>query len=243
MNLLVDIGNTRTKWAVLKDGQLIPGQALINQQITRQALVESWKMLTTPEHLAIACVGRVPLLEQVRAAAVELWPTVGIIPVSSQAHAFGVQNAYQQPEALGVDRWLGLVAVRNHYPLPACIVGCGTAITIDLIDLDGRHQGGMICPGLTLMKKSLAAGTEALDFYDAEYDFGPANFTQAAIYSGTLSAAVGLIAYVLNKQSNTMQLILTGGDAELVAAHLETKAIVDSDLVLRGLAIVVENRL
>ena len=54
-----------------------------------------------------------PLLELVLAVAVELWPTIEIIPVKSQAHAFGVYNAYQQPEKLGVDRWLALVAVRQ----------------------------------------------------------------------------------------------------------------------------------
>lgn len=245
MILLIDIGNTRLKWAVLEDedGVLTPGQALNNKQINGEALVESWKMLPTPVRLVLACVGSVPVLSQVQAVAAELWPSISMVSVSSQAHAFGVHNAYLHPETLGVDRWLGLVAVRNHHALPACVVGCGTAITVDLIDLDGKHQGGMICPGLTLMKKSLAAGTEALHFDETEYDVGPANFTQAAIYSGTLSAAAGLIEYVMSKQANSMQLILTGGDAELIAAHLETKAIIVPDLVLRGLAIVAENRL
>ena len=222
---------------------LITGHALVNQQITRHELVETWKMQTPPERLAIACVSSTPLLELVLAVAVELWPTIEIIHVKSQAHAFGVYNAYQQPEKLGVDRWLALVAVRNHYQLPACIVDCGTAITVDLIDADGKHQGGLISPGLTLMKKSLAEGTEALQFHETNYVFGPANFTEAAIYSGTLSAAVGLIEHVLTKQSNAMQLILTGGDAEIIAAQLEIKPIVDPDLVLRGLAIVLEGQL
>jgi type III pantothenate kinase len=243
MNLLVDSGNTRLKWAILQNGGLITGHALVNQQITRHGLIETWKMLTPPERLAIACVSSSPLLELVLAVAVKLWPTIEIIPVKSEAHAFGVYNAYQQPEKLGVDRWLALVAARNHYQLPACIVDCGTAITVDLLDADGKHQGGLISPGLTLMKKSLAEGTEALQFHESNYDFGPANFTEAAIYSGTLSAAVGLIEHVLTKQSNAMQLILTGGDAEIIAAQLETKLIIDTDLVLRGLAVVLESQL
>lgn len=243
MNLLVDMGNTRLKWAVMQDGVLVTGQTLVNQKITRNELVETWKMQTPPERLAIACVSRAPLLELVLAVAVELWPTIDIIPAKSQAHAFGVHNAYQQPEKLGVDRWLALVAVRNHYQIPACIVDCGTAITVDLIDADGKHQGGLINPGLTLMKKSLAEGTEALQFHETNYVFGPANFTEAAIYSGTLSAAVGLIEHVLTKQSNAMQLILTGGDAAIIATQLGIKPIIDTDLVLRGLAIVLEGQL
>jgi type III pantothenate kinase len=240
MNLLIDSGNTRLKWAMLQDDGLITGHALLNQQITRHTLVEAWNTQTPPERIAIACVGSTPLFELVLAVAVELWPNIKIIPVKSEAQAFGVQNAYQQPEKLGVDRWLALVAVRNYYHLPACIVDCGTAITVDLIDADGRHQGGVICPGLTLMRKSLAEGTAGLQFHETNYAAGPANFTEAAIYSGTLSAAAGLIEHVLSKQSNDTHLILTGGDAGIIATQLTIKPIVDADLVLRGLAVVLD---
>ena len=243
INLLVDSGNTRLKWALLQEGGLVTGHALVNQQITRHELVETWKMQTPPERLAIACVSSTPLLELVLAVAVELWPAIKIVQVKSEAHAFGVHNAYQQPEKLGVDRWLALVAVRNLYQKPACIVDCGTAITVDLIDADGNHQGGLISPGLTLMKKSLAAGTAALQFHETNHDFGPANYTEAAIYSGTLAAAVGLIEHVLTRQSKAMAVILTGGDADIIARQLRVKPVVDADLVLRGLAIVLEGKL
>ena len=237
MNFLVDSGNTRLKWAVMQDGELMSSHALVNQQLTRHELIAAWKRLR-PERLVIACVSRAPLLELVRTVAVELWPSIDIIDVKSQAHAFGVHNAYLQPEKLGVDRWLALVAVRKLYHQAACIVDCGTAITVDLIDADGKHQGGLISPGLTLMKKSLAAGTEALPFDETSHVAGPANFTAAAIYSGTLAAAVGLIEHVVSKQVSPVSVILTGGDAELIAAQLAFKPTVDADLVLRGLVIV-----
>ena len=240
MNLLIDGGNTRLKWAMLQDGELLTSHALLNQQITRQQLIEAWKLQPPPKRLAIACVSAAPLLDLMLAVAVELWPTVDIISVKSQAHAFGVHSAYQQPEKLGVDRWLTLVAVRNHYHKPACIVDCGTAITVDLIDADGGHQGGFISPGLTLMKKSLATGTAGLQFHETKYIVGPANFTESAIYSGTLLATVGLIEHVLSKQASATQLILTGGDAEIIATQLAIKPIIETDLVLRGLAVVLE---
>jgi type III pantothenate kinase len=242
MNLLIDVGNTRLKWATLQDGALIKGRTLVNRFITLHELIETWKNLKPPERLAIACVSANSLLEMVMAAANELWQSVDIVTVKSEYQAFGVYNAYQHPEKLGVDRWLGLVAVRNHYPLPACVVDCGTAITLDLIDLGGKHQGGMICPGLMLMKKSLAEGTASLQFHEKAYDIGPANFTEAAIYNGTLAAAVGLIEHVVKNQSKTLHLILTGGDAEIIAAQLEIKFIIDTDLVLRGLALILENQ-
>jgi type III pantothenate kinase len=242
MNLLVDMGNTRLKWGGAKGGQIITGQSLMNICIDRQELLDLWKDIARPRRLAVSCVSTNRLLELVQSVALELWPDVDIVLVKSQAQAFGVTNTYQQPEKLGVDRWLSLVAVWLQYQSPACIVDCGTAITVDLIDADGRHQGGLICPGLTLMKNSLAQGTEALSVSETKHIFGPANFTEAAIYSGTLAAAIGLVEHVLAKQPATMQLILTGGDAELIAGQLDVASIVEPDLVLRGLLCVLEGR-
>ncbi len=240
MNLLIDMGNTRLKWGQAKGGQIIAGRSLANSRINRHELVELWKGILPPRRIAVSCVTANRLLELVQSVAFELWLDVDMVWVKSQARALGVTNAYQQPEKLGVDRWLSLIAVWRQYRRPACIVDCGTAITVDLIDADGKHQGGLISPGLMLMKKSLGQGTEALPVSETNYAFGLADFTEAAIYSGTLAAAVGLIEHVLTKQAENTQLVLTGGDAELIAEQLDVAFIVDPDLVLRGLAGVLE---
>lgn len=240
MNLLIDMGNTRLKWAVTTAGQIIPGQSLLNTRINRDELIRLWKGAYRPRRIVVSCVSAGRLLELVQSVARELWLDVDIILVKSQAQAFGVINAYQQPEKLGVDRWLSLVAVWQQYQAPACIVDCGTAITVDVIDAGGKHQGGLISPGLTLMKQSLRQGTEALPVSSASYACGLADSTEAAIYSGTLMAAIGLIEHVLAQQPAGMRLILTGGDAELIAGQLNAVSTVDPDLVLRGLLCVLE---
>lgn len=240
MNLLIDMGNTRLKWGGAKGGEIIVGQSLINARVNRQELIELWQDIARPRRIAVSCVSANQLLEQVQIAAVELWPDVDFILVKSQAQAFGVTNAYQQPGKLGVDRWLSLIAAWQQYQCPACIVDCGTAITVDLIDAEGRHQGGLISPGLTLMKKSLGQGTEGLTFSDNRRAFGLANDTEAAIYSGTLIAAIGLIEHVSAKLAKNSRLILTGGDAGHIAAQLGMAAIIEPDLVLRGLLCVLE---
>ncbi len=240
MNLLIDIGNTRMKWAVSKNRHIIAGQPLANHRLDRQQLITLWKSIIRPQHIAIACVSARSLLALVQSVANELWPDVDILRVQAQAHAFGVTNAYPQPEKLGVDRWLTLVAARQGYALPACIVDCGTAITVDLLAGQGNHQGGFISPGLRLMRQTLAEGTNALPFSESRHTLQPATTTEAAIYSGTLSAAIGLIEHVLKKQPETIQLILTGGDAELIAEQLLIPVVIDMDLVLRGLAIILD---
>lgn len=240
MNLLIDMGNTRLKWAVSKNYHIIAGQTLVNEHLEQRRLTALWQNLVRPKRVAIACVSAGALLGLVRAVVDELWPDMEIVLVHAQARAFGVTNAYPQPEKLGVDRWLALVAARKYYHHPVCIVDCGTAITVDLLDIQGGHQGGLISPGLMLMKQALSQGTDALPFSDACHDLKPANFTEAAIYSGTLSAAIGLIEHVLKQQSESTMLILTGGDAMLIAEHLKMPFIIDAELVLRGLAIVLE---
>lgn len=239
MSLLVDMGNTRLKWAVLENGQLLTGQTVLNEQYIEPLLLNLWRPLPPPQQLVIACVTANHTLELVIEVARLLWSDIKIVRVSSQARSFGVFNAYAPPEKLGVDRWLALIAARQAYAMPACIVDCGTAITVDLLDAEGRHLGGFISAGLTLMKKSLAGGTNALPFSQSVYPLEAANFTEAAIYSGTLLAAVGLIEQVIAKQaSSSLSVILTGGDAELIAPHLSVTPLIDVDLVLRGLAIV-----
>lgn len=240
MNLLIDIGNTRIKWGIAANGHILTGSPLLAGQTDRQGLADAWKNISRPVRIAMSCVNAAAISETVRASALEFWPDADIIQVNTQAQGFGVYNAYLNPEKLGVDRWLALVAVRNLYQQPACIVDCGTAITVDLIDEKGRHLGGMICPGLTMMKKSLSEGTERLIFDQERHHTGPATSTEAAIYSGTLTAVIGLIEHVVSEQPKNSLLILTGGDAQLVASQLVDKAIVDADLVLRGLAIVLE---
>lgn len=239
MNLLVDMGNTRLKWAVADNGQLVTGDALLNEYINQPTLLALWQALTPPEQLVIACVTARDTLELVIATARVLWADIDIIRVNSQTQTFGIINAYAQPEKLGVDRWLVLVAARHFYSLPACVVDCGTAITVDLLDADGRHTGGFISAGLMLMKKSLAGGTNALPFSNTAYPLATADFTEAAIHNGTLLAAVGLVEQVTARHDE-LSVILTGGDAEFIAPHLSVAPLVDIDLVLRGLAMVAQ---
>jgi type III pantothenate kinase len=240
MSLLIDMGNTRLKWAVLDNGQLITGQPLLNTQLNESVLLNAWQAITPPKQVVIGCVTANQSLKLVTAVAVALWSDIKISRVSSQTHTFGIINAYAPPEKLGVDRWLALVAARHYYSLPVCIVDCGTAITVDLLAADGQHLGGFISAGITLMKQSLANGTNALPFTASQHSLEPAKFTEAAIYSGTLLAAVGFIEQVLAKQVKPMSLILTGGDAALIAPHLSVTPLIDADVVLRGLAIIAQ---
>lgn len=243
MYLLVDIGNSRLKWGVCDENRLEFGSPLNYRASDFDALLFSlWRALPKiPQRMAISCVGSKAVLNRVRNMALSLWPSLAVVLVQSESAAHGVVNGYEHPEKLGVDRWLCLVAARRMWPTSVCIADCGTAITLDLLDANGCHQGGLICPGLTLMKQSLSKGTADLDFSEQSGALRIARNTEEAIFSGTLYAAIGLIKAVLMEQEQDIKLILTGGDADLIARHIDYQASVVPDLVLKGLSFVLSD--
>lgn len=237
MQILIDIGNTRLKWLRAQAGMLSAVSALdYRDDNFLPILRRQWQSLPPPLRIGMACVGPGTVRDGVVALAKELWPAADCRIAGAQAAAYGVYNGYAQPEKLGVDRWLALVAAHRHYPGACLIVDCGTAITLDWL-LAGRHQGGMICPGLRLMKKSLAAETVALTYQTGVTAAGLADHTAAAIDAGVLNAAVGLIANVYHGLTQPSRLLLTGGDAGLLSAHLPLPHTVDASLVFKGLDI------
>ncbi len=238
MKVLMDIGNTRIKWCIDDSKGVESYRAIAHRNISFISQVQqAWEAIDTPDVLAIASVSKKIIAQQLIELARTLWPHVSVIIAKSQAQGGGVINAYPQADKLGVDRWLGLIALRHYYPGCSCIVDCGTAITVDVLNQQGLHLGGLISPGLQTMKHSLFKGTEDLAYAERHYAAGLANFTESAIYSGTLYAASGLIEKAVSELCSCQTIVLTGGDADLLAQHLTFKLIVDADLVLKGLSL------
>lgn len=234
MNLLLDLGNSRLKWACSKNNQLQIGQTLSHSEITPQKLRVLWQDLQ-PEKMGISCVGKAELLSVITTMAVELWGGINLYSAETQKEAFGVKNGYLQSETLGIDRWLAVCAAKQKTNLPVCVVDCGTAITIDVLNENGVHQGGVICAGLNLMKTALALNTAALPFVNCAKKRGLGIETEAAIYNGTLFAACGLIEKIMNQQPSNTLLFLTGGDAKIISEQLNHAFSLETNLVLDGL--------
>ncbi len=238
MNLLVDIGNTRLKWAVQQLGNLDSFGALVhNQENFSATLIASWRLLELPNCIYIACVSSTELKQLLITIIGQLWPNCPIQEIHTKKQSHGLSNAYLNPEKLGVDRWLAMQGAFRHYSAPFCVVDFGTAITLDVIDEQGQHLGGMIMPGLTLLKQSLSKGTADLSFSSESHKQGLANYTQAAIYNGCLYAVKGFIEAGLMQTAQTSHLILTGGDAEFLANTLKLDAVIDTELIFKGMVL------
>lgn len=240
MNLLIDIGNSRIKWATLDDKGLSETQFFDRKPTgLKTQFNKIWKPLKSVETIWVSNVAGDKIATQLTEWIEKNWQLTPNF-VHAEAKRFGVANAYDKPETLGVDRWLGLVAVRQHLKKACCIIDCGTAITVDIITADGQHQGGFILPGLGLMRSTLAAGTDALTETTDDVSFNMlATNTYSAIQAGTLYSITAtlenLIRDIQQSFDDNIRFVISGGDADAVLSLLPDNVEHDSDIVLKGL--------
>ena len=241
MKLLIDIGNSRLKWTLADATTLANVQSLDYRLASNwEILAADWQTLSEREYILIASVAASECLDKLMSLLKPLWTNCPVHRIEVIASFAGVDIAYSNPRALGVDRWLALLATQHYYAGKNCIVDCGTAITVDLLNTKGEHQGGLIVPGLQLMRASLQAGTADLPLVSDAQLVLAADNTESAIASGSIWAATGLIETVMRK-SHSQQLILTGGAARFLLDALDRPAILDNGLVLRGMLLYAEH--
>jgi len=247
MRLLVDLGNTRLRWAVLGDDGTLgrPAAVVHGGRPLEPVLDAAWSGLAVPEAV-LACT----VAGGEAAAALAGWCRrrwgVEVMPARAAAAGWGVRNAYHEPERLGADRWAALVAARGLFPgRPVCIVDCGTAVTVDALAADGAHLGGLIAPGLALMRRALAAGTAGVAEADAlggrpQEVALLARSTRDAVTAGTLHCLAAFVARAGADVGGALgpgtMRVLTGGDAPALLSLLDEGWRHEPALVLRGLA-------
>ena len=249
--LLVDIGNTRAKWAMLRGSRLSAPRAMVHRagRADFSALVRAAPR-DVERVIAVSVMGR--KYEHAFAAAVRA--RFGLRPefVRSVRCAAGVRNAYRDVWRLGADRWVGVLAAHALAGgRPALVVSVGTALTVDAVTGDGRHLGGAIAAGPATMISSLLSGTQGIrrraqgarsrgrgsrslfaadtaSALDAGAAFSAAAFVDRA--SAEARAALGARPVLL----------LTGGGARALRPYIKSTFRMVPDLVLRGLAVLAE---
>jgi type III pantothenate kinase len=170
--------------------------------------------------------------------------------VRAGKNAYGIINSYKQPRRLGADRWAAMIGARAELRGAICIVDLGTAVTIDLVDKDGQHIGGQILPGLQLMIDSLEKKTNGINApaglqrNSAKGMRMFARNTNAAIYNGALNAVCGAIeraVKTMRAEGFRPKIVLTGGDASRILKQLDGNILHRPNLVLQGLAFIVQS--
>lgn len=231
MNLLVDIGNTRCKWALAR------GTALIETGVVVRAGNADWlealpRILVEAVH--VSSVAQPEALAHLREFAVRRGANLRVAVSSSRSG--DLINAYDQPERLGVDRWMACIAARTAGCGSVLVADAGTALTLDFVDADGRHQGGLITPGVATMRGALRRQTQLRPARESAAPLWLARNTDAAIAAGTLRSAISLLDNAAVELSPD-RLLLTGGGAPQLAEYLAQRWTLRPHLVLEGLAV------
>lgn len=243
--LLVDIGNTRVKWAMLRGAKLSRMSAMLHDRdpARMRALIKRAPR-GVKRIVAVNVAG--PGFERALAAAAKTRFGVRTEFVRSGREACGVRNGYKDPWRLGADRWVGVIGAHDLVPGKAVLVAnIGTALTLDGVNARGRHLGGAIVPGPTFMVESLLSGTHGIrrrargDAPRARSLF--ASNTASAITAGAHFAAGALIERALEEAQlvtgSRPILLLTGGGAPTLRRLIRVRSKSIPDLVLRGLAV------
>ena len=246
MKLLIDLGNSRLKSALWDGSQLRHGPMLAHVA-TAQApgpglagFTELWREIAPVNEIWVASVASTTLEQELSQS---LATRFAVTPrfARSPANACGVRNAYSAPARLGIDRFLGLVAVHAQIEGAAVIASCGTALTLDALDADGNHLGGLIAPAPGLMRSALLDRTARLGDLGAAAIVDFADTTASAVESGTWLAAVALVERFIAKTRSQLDaeptVVVCGGGGKRLAALLEDAPRHEPDLVLRGLAL------
>jgi type III pantothenate kinase len=238
MKLLIDVGNTRLKWALWSAAALEQAGAIAHAAQAPD-FAAAWSGLPNVDSIWVASVASSALNDALAGACASRFHIPAQF-VHSRAQACGVRNAYVQPERLGVDRFLALIAAHAQLRAPVVIVSCGTALTLDALAADGLHLGGLIAASPELTLAALRGGTANLSIAPPGRIVEIADNTADAMESGAWLAAAALVErfFAQAKQhiGTAPSLVLTGGGASRLGALLTHEHRIDSDLVLLGLA-------
>ena len=233
-NLWLDIGNTRLKYWITENHQVIEHGAELHLQSPAElllGLIQHFKSLDL-QQVGVSSVQDKKNNERIQ----KILKFLNIPVTFAKVHAeyAGLRCAYEDTSKFGIDRWLQMLAVVNNPEQKYCVISCGTALTIDLTD-GLQHLGGYILPNLYLQRDSLIQNTKGIKIPDAIFDeLSPGRNTIDAVHHGILLSLVSTIEKVLEKYPS--QLILTGGDAPLFAKYLTAyQPVIEPDLLLKGL--------
>ncbi len=244
MTVLVDIGNTRIKWATLEGAALVRRGSAVHRDALDAALAAfAAAVPKSPGRVIAANVAGGAMAARL-ATLVAARPGASLELVATTAERFGVRCAYRDPSRLGVDRWVAVLAAHHAARGAACVIDAGTAATFDAVDAAGAHLGGLIFPGPALLAAALdrntsnigtaapaahvPRGLELLGRSTAEAVGNAAWLALAA----ALDRAVATVAQALGAAP---VVYVTGGDAATLAPWLETRVEPRADLVLEGL--------
>ena len=235
MYLLIDIGNTRIKWQQRDDKHI----ELTDSIIVEEFMDIDLSPIKSVKKIIISNVNHSIVTDKLKEILSKF--KCPIIEVSSDTNEHLI-NDYEDTKSLGVDRWVSGLGAWKLYQRPLLIINAGTAITIDLIDIDKENKahfkGGMILPGIAI---SLAILNNSTNLINTEIgkNYYPGLNTADAVTTGIFTSIQGAVNLVCKKLPPTLPILLTGGDAHLINEQVDSdwksRIKLEDDLIFEGL--------
>lgn len=237
--LLLDLGNTRIKWLTRDHSGLGPMSAIAHADPSWAVeFAAALEQVGEPDSILIAAVASELLTASALRVLGARWPRVAVRRARSTARLGRFVSAYGQPERLGIDRFLACAAAAKRAQ-PVLLLGCGTAFTVDLINADGHHVGGMIAPSPETMRAAVLSRTAGVHWLreGTLRDFG--SNTEDALETGIWNAAAGMVERAIRsaqaRQGGRPLLLAHGGAAEALINVIDAPVQIDPRLLMRGL--------
>ncbi len=246
MILVIDVGNTRLKWAWLTSTGLSDQQAVVHRD-TKAAL---WTAALfgsgqKPDRVLVSNVAGPAMAKTLTRLTKKVF-RVKIEFVTATRHFHELTNGYLDPTLLGADRWLAIIGAWTKARSVLCVVDAGTAVKVDSVDAGGQHLGGLIVPGIHMMREALLSKTSdiarAVEHSTPSMAGVLANNTIGAVSRGAVFALAGMA----DRAADTIELstgvkprlFITGGDAGMITGTMRSRGEIVPDLVLQGLAVI-----
>lgn len=242
MILELDLGNTYCKWRILDVDEICSRGLGDRSQWLEGEFPAEW-----PEGISRVRIGSVvgAQIEQELDAALRKRLNCPVYWVRSGRQCAGVKNIYPNPEKLGVDRWLAMIAAYQEEQAALMICDIGSALTIDVVDVSGLHRGGYIVPGPRLMREALLSSTDRVRFETSGLgsDIDPGTDTASCVGNGIAAALCGAAFAAYHRAQvllgGSLALYVTGGHRDSLIRNLEIMGLSHlrprPELVLDGL--------
>lgn len=215
MDLFIDVGNTKTKWCLTSNKGIEKTGSIFNTELIDLSINSE-----DIETVFISSVNSENLEKQIVEKIKPLCPHIYFAKVNKQF----LETNYS--DELGVDRWLGVLALTEKTKKNAIIIDSGTALTIDLLLIENDsflHKGGLILPGFHLFNQSLMQNSAAIRLKNKDITIDINNSDMALLHGFLMSVSGAVEKFIMHHHLNfnDIDIYLTGGDANIIFDSLE----------------------
>ncbi len=233
MNLIIDIGNTQTKIAIVSNKKVV--DKITTPNCSNAVVADFCKKHSAINKVIVASVQEKPtdLLAFLESKFTACYFFDAELPIP-------ISNNYQSKNTLGYDRLAACIGAWSIYPNQhLLVIDAGTAITFDMMIPDNIYIGGCISPGIAMRFKALNQFTKKLPLLEKENQFQLIGTdTHSAIIGGVQNGVIFEIdGYIsqLQKEYVNLKVLVTGGDTSFICEHSSKQVEGNIDLVLLGL--------